>query len=154
MSLFALGIIAVLFIGLLGYVLGYRRFLIEEKFRDKKHKVDELRSFLGGTAEDLVAIVNIPFDREGLNQDQHEELRIEIRTIHAETDRLRPLFVDDEEMIRALAFMGDFTAMRLETDNLPIEPFERFISFRSLLFDRLSQMEKELYEPLNWKFWT
>ncbi len=154
MSLFALGIIAALFAGLLGYVLGYRRFLIEERFRDKKHKIDELRSFLGGPAEDMVAIVNTPFDREGMTQNQHEELRIEIRTIHAEADRLRPLFVGDEEMIRALTFMGNFTAMKLETDTLPVEPFERFVRFRSLLFDRLSQMEKELYEPLNWKFWT
>lgn len=154
MSVFALGIIAALFTGVLGYILGYRRFLIEEKFRDKKHKIDELRFFLGGPAEDMVAIVNIPYDREGMTQDQHEELRIEIRTIRAEADRLRPLFVGDEEMIGALAFMGNFTAMRLETDNLPIEPMERFASFRSFLFDRLRQMEKELYEPLRWKFWT
>ena len=150
------GIVSLFFGGVLGYLTGVRGFIVQERFRDRQKKIEVLRDFLGSPAEKMVGVVHANIDLSRMNEEQIKELRTEIASIHEQVDRVKPYFINDEEIYKALTYMGNFMGAKLggiQADSITAGAFEKFFDFWKLIKERLRELETELYSPPWWQFW-
>jgi hypothetical protein len=124
------------------HILDYRKFRKEEKYRDDEKKRDALRDLLGDVVPDMLAILSTA-DRRS----DKESLLERAGELHKRVEVVRPLFLGNEKVYRALTTIGNIVGTAAAPDYIPTShAFDAFSRDVRVLKDELIALEKSLSE--------